>query len=94
MTFRDYQLCPRLEKYLGSDAVLDLRLPELALPHDTLKQWLSKERIMEVNATHTDPHKKQFFDEFPRMQSNNDLQYHNDDTVMKFVVDYYFLKKD
>jgi hypothetical protein len=95
MTFLDYQLESRLEKHLDHTSTTStFSLDEFSkTSKETIDSWLSKERFIEINETQNDPSKKHFFHEFPRKQSNNDLQYHNDDTVMTFLVDYFFISK-
>lgn len=104
MTFLDYQPDAQLGAQQGNPTEGSTKGPIntaaesseffLEFPKEKLSSWLSKERIMEMNSTeHRQAKNNHFFNEFPRKQSNNDLQYHTDDTVMSFLADYFFISK-
>lgn len=92
----DYQLEAQLDRYLFSDVVAEVTNSARSIPliasSDTIRSWLSKERFLEHSAAQQNP--RHFFQEYPKKQSNNDMQYHADDTVLTFLVNYFYLSKD
>lgn len=99
MTFSDFVLDKRLEKYetipkLNPDEINELKNKT----HSLFSDYLSKEKISEHKHQHKHVGVKQvdhvnqrhFYHEFPRLQSNNDMSYHEEDITMRFIYDYFF----
>jgi hypothetical protein len=108
MTFADYMLEKRLEKYdipqLTTQEISDLRNKTSLLLSKIGSTYLSKERIFDAQNQHHHEHvhvkevdhvnTRHFFNEFPRKQSNNDMSYHEEDITIRFIYDYFFNKSE
>jgi len=95
--FQDYFLHQNLDKY-EVDTILQGEYVDVSSQFLTrfLANYLSKEQIQskyQDHHRHYDVVSKQFFNEFPRKQTNNDLQYHNEDDTLKFIVDWFLQEK-
>lgn len=98
--FQDYILEKKLDKYEASTIIDD---DDYQVALDESRKFLSKlgsdlfskEKVIEnyQDYHHHDVTSKQFFNEFPRKQTNNDLQYHNEDVTLKFIVDWFLNRK-
>lgn len=92
MTFHDFVIDTRLEQHNEEEPLRELEIVTKR-SKEVLGHYLSKERILEHQRINQDPSRSHFFHEFPRKQSNNDLQYHTDDVVINFLVNWFFIRK-
>lgn len=98
MVFQDSILEKRLERYEAPNLNIQGAVMEESIRYLSKvgADFLSKEKVIDKYKDHHRHHdvvSKQFFNEFPRKQTNNDLQYHNEDVTLKFIVDWFINDK-
>lgn len=94
MAFQDFILEERIKNYEMKDVLDNVQVEhKFDILKSSIKKlgdsYLSKENL-KIDKNQEFRH---FHNEFPRKQSNNDLEYHNQDATIKFLVDWFFTGK-